>query len=386
MPLLPASQVVDERVAYLWPGRLPLDYLTILDGDPSLGKSLITLDLCARLSTGRPFPDGAPSPGPATSIILNAEDGAADVLCPRLRAMGADLSRILVWRPQPGEPLLLPAHAHVIHDALEEYHAALVVVDPLFAFLDPRVMAASDQHVRQALAPLADLARGYHCNFLMVRHPNKSRLANALYRGSYSIGFSALCRSTWLVGRHPEEPKRAVLAQVKNNLDPPQKSLAYAIVARNGQPALDWLGPCTWTADDLLRSNRAAPVLRRAADLLTNLLKDGPKAYRELARAARLQGVSTRTLDRARRLLKIDTVRTGPFTHCQTTYWVAEGQEIPRHLKNPNDIDLEPWFQALRQKCAPHEPEASAKDPTDGTPHHPEASAREPSRDPDTDP
>src|SRR5262245_65063804 len=50
------SQLAPRPVAWLWPGRLALGKLAILDGDPGLGKSLVTLDLCARLSTGQPFP------------------------------------------------------------------------------------------------------------------------------------------------------------------------------------------------------------------------------------------------------------------------------------------------------------------------------------------
>src|SRR5438105_2373038 len=52
--LRPVSQIVARPISWLWPGRLPLGKLAILDGDPGVGKSLVTLDLCARLSTGRP--------------------------------------------------------------------------------------------------------------------------------------------------------------------------------------------------------------------------------------------------------------------------------------------------------------------------------------------
>jgi hypothetical protein len=70
--------------AWLWPHRLALGKLAIFDGDPNLGKSLVTLGLCARLSSGRPFPDAAPSPGPASSIVINGEDGVGGLpLLPR---------------------------------------------------------------------------------------------------------------------------------------------------------------------------------------------------------------------------------------------------------------------------------------------------------------
>ena len=46
-----------EPMSWLWPGFIPAaGKLTLLDGDPNLGKSLTTIDLAARLS-GLPFPD-----------------------------------------------------------------------------------------------------------------------------------------------------------------------------------------------------------------------------------------------------------------------------------------------------------------------------------------
>jgi hypothetical protein len=53
------SDVETERVAWLWRGWLALGKISVLDGDPGLGKSATTLDIAARVSTGRPFPDGS---------------------------------------------------------------------------------------------------------------------------------------------------------------------------------------------------------------------------------------------------------------------------------------------------------------------------------------
>src|SRR5438477_12129013 len=94
--LRPASEIVARPVAWLWPGRLALGKLAMLDGDPGVGKSLVTLDLCARLSTGQPFPDGSSGPGPCNSLVLDAEDDGEDTVRPRLQALGADLDRVFV--------------------------------------------------------------------------------------------------------------------------------------------------------------------------------------------------------------------------------------------------------------------------------------------------
>src|SRR5258707_5410419 len=90
------SELTPEPVSWLWRWRMALGKLTLLDGDPGLGKSLLTLDLCARLSTGRPMPDGSAGPGVVPSLVLNAEDGAEDTINHRLEAFGADKDLVFV--------------------------------------------------------------------------------------------------------------------------------------------------------------------------------------------------------------------------------------------------------------------------------------------------
>src|SRR6476620_5384668 len=96
-----ASELQAKPVRWLWPGRFALGKVTLIEGDPGLGKSLVTLDLCARLSRGRPLPDGtAGPPEPENALVLNAEDGDADTIRARLAALGADLERVFVLAGQ----------------------------------------------------------------------------------------------------------------------------------------------------------------------------------------------------------------------------------------------------------------------------------------------
>ncbi|MFO8013675.1 MAG: AAA family ATPase [Phycisphaerae bacterium] len=88
------ADVEPEEVRWLWPERIALGKPTILVGDPGLGKSFITLDLAARVTTGAAWPDGAPGGEPGGGVILSAEDGLADTIRPRLDAAGADVTRI----------------------------------------------------------------------------------------------------------------------------------------------------------------------------------------------------------------------------------------------------------------------------------------------------
>src|SRR4029077_16036947 len=76
---------------WLWPGWLALGKLAIVEGDPGLGKSFVTLDLCARLTAGRCCADGCPLRPPCNVIVLNAEDNVRDTVRPRLQTLEANL-------------------------------------------------------------------------------------------------------------------------------------------------------------------------------------------------------------------------------------------------------------------------------------------------------
>jgi hypothetical protein len=359
--VVPASRLTARPVQWLWPGRLALGKVAILDGDPGVGKSFLTLDLCARLSTGQPFPDGSPCPGPAASLVLNGEDGADDTIVPRLRALGADLDRVFVWRRESDatRDVSLSGDFSALVEAVRHTQARLLVLDPILAFLGPGVLSNCDQSVRRALLPLADLAEKHGCTPLLVRHLNKRGGGRALYRGGGSIGFLGVCRSGWLAAHDPHEPGRGVLAQLKNNLAPPQASLAYRVEApAGGSPALSWLGPVEWTADRLLaaRAGKEAPATprERARDFLEDFLEPGPRLLTEVWPAAQRAGLTERTLRRARELLGIRSVRVFRDGKVQS-WWLLPGQEPPP--AGPDDASsLEPWLRPLIEKYPPLPP------------------------------
>ena len=144
MPLAILDQVAGACVQWLWPGRLALGHLAIFDGDPGLGKSLVTLDLCARITTGRPFPDGATGGDPARVIVINAEDGARDTIRGRLSAAGRRTwPQSQAFERSPGESFLrLPGQLKRLEDAIART-LRYVVLDPIMSFLDAGVNVAS---------------------------------------------------------------------------------------------------------------------------------------------------------------------------------------------------------------------------------------------------
>jgi hypothetical protein len=344
MPITPANQVVAHSVSWLWPERIPLGKLVLMDGDPDLGKSLVALDLCARLSTGRPFPDGRPGPGPANALVLSAEDTADDTIVPRLHRLGAEVGRVFVWRREhDGEdwPWRFPADADRLDAALARTDARLAVIDPVMAFLDDSVLCASDQSVRRALMPLMQLAEKHRCALLMHRHLNKQGGNRAVYRGLGSIAFVATCRFAMLVARDPLEPGRCVLAQVRNSLAVPQPSLAYRLnAADGGLPVVDWLGASPLSADALLAvaARTESGPRDRAAAFLQQFLGAGPRTVGDIWEAAQKIALSARTVHRAKRGLSIRSQRVH-IDGRPVSYWLFPGQWLASGDPDRDAID-----------------------------------------------
>lgn len=351
--VVPFSQLTPRAVEWLWLNHLGFGKLAMLDGDPDQGKSFLALDLCARLSTGRPMPDGSPGPGVVPSLILQDEDSAEDTARPRLQALGADLSHVHTWRDLYGRSICIPADLELLEGALAKTGARFLVLDPIMAYLDQTVTANSDQGVRRALSPLAHLLDRLGAAGLMVRHINKQGGTRAIYRGGGSIGLLAACRSGWLVGPDPQQPQRRVLAQTKNNLAEPQPSLAYELQPQpRGPPTLVWLGPTAWTANQLLAAleSKPCPKRDRAGAFLVNFLRDGPQESRAVWAAAQREGITVTTLRRAKKKQCIRServVRDG----VQRTYWLLESHQPPAgDASSSITPDLAQFFAEMEKK------------------------------------
>jgi RecA-family ATPase len=130
-----ASAVETKPVTWLWKRRIPAGKVTMFDGDPDLGKSVVTLDIAARVSKGRKFPDGAPCEA-GNVLVCNVEDGADDTIVPRLKAHGADLERVYLFSSVPDEHggtrlLELPRDLAALEAKVRQRKARLLIIDPV---------------------------------------------------------------------------------------------------------------------------------------------------------------------------------------------------------------------------------------------------------------
>lgn len=316
------SDVAPEAVKWLWEPYVPLGKLTLVDGNPGVGKSWLTLALAAAVSTGAPLPgpEGmGPRRPPANVLLLTAEDGLGDTVRPRLEGMGADLTRIFAVKgvidppdpekPEDGEPIPRPVtlfwDGKKVEEAVERYRPALVVLDPVQAYLGGDIDMNKAEQVRGLLLPLAAMAERHGCAVVIVRHLRKAGAELALYRGMGSIDFAAAARSVLAVAEHPEdqgrppEVRRRVVAQVKNSLAPQGPSIAYTVT--DGR--FEWAGIEDLSAEALLappppQGERSA--VDEAREFLLAALADGPRPAKDVLKEAKAAGISERTIDRAK--------------------------------------------------------------------------------------
>ncbi len=348
------ADVKPTNIRWLWPGRIPLGRVTLLVSDPGIGKSLLTLDIAARVSRGAPWPDqeqGARSPeqgarnanpnsplhAPCSVLLLTAEDDLADTIRPRLEALGADCSRILAISSVPGENAKDVPRAFALSRDLARLanllnaipDCRLLIIDPISAYLG-NTNEHSNADVQSLLAALATIARERDIAVLVVSHLRKKEGA-AIHRTMGSLAFVAASRAAWLVCKDPTDANKRFFLPIKNNLAPDIAGLAYTIETRaNHQtPIIRWLPDAVnFTADTIVAVGRSVgrPDDERqyAMDWLNQRLEKSARPARDIRDEADAQGISYGTLRRAFRQLGGEAVRQGTFPY-MSWYWKLPG-------------------------------------------------------------
>lgn len=318
-----ADQVPDEDIIWLWDERIPRGKLSVIAGEPGLGKSFLTLDMAARVSTGRPWPGGFPCPA-GHVVLLSAEDDPA-LIRRRLRDLNADLSRVHIVTAVRRRSTNGVAETgfSLEHDltALEQVLAriadvALVVIDPITAYLG-RVDSHKNSEIRALLAPLSGVAAKHKAAVVVVSHFTKGAGANALNRVIGSLAFVAAARTVWAVVRDPEIEARRLFLCVKNNLARDHNNgLAFIIKEKvTGHPRVAWYREAVEARiDDVLREQHepgGGNKTREAVEWLRDALRDGARQSEELSREATAAGITDSALKRAKHELNVQSEKAG---------------------------------------------------------------------------
>lgn len=328
-----------EELNWLWPKVIPYGMLTLFVGDPGYGKSMLTLEVAACVSSGRILPDGT-NPDPGNVLLVFCEDSAGITVRPRLEAAEATLSRIgQLWVPRSEEVLNIADDLPRIRHWIETYQTKLLVLDPVNAYLPTKANSWRDADVRQVLTPLAALAEETGCAILGIMHLNKTLSSNALHRVTGSIAFTGVARSVYLIGPHPEdkslEPaqQRKVFAPVKMNLCAPPKGREFRIVGSEDRPTIQWGSTTSQTAEGMLAAQVTGVTpdgkLEEAVAQVRELLKDGARPASELFELLKAKGLSEATIRRAKKAADVISTQEGSDGKNRHIWRLADDEESP---------------------------------------------------------
>ncbi|WP_028065137.1 AAA family ATPase [Solirubrobacter soli] len=319
--LTPASAIRSERGRWLWRDRFPLRGLTVVAGEKGLGKSILTnAHIVAAITRGTV--EGELSGTPADVLIVTAEDDWRSVVKPRLMAANADLDRVHrveVHDADGASILTLPddvaaLEAEIAHLRDAGRIVAMVVVDPIGAFVPETANTHADAPVRRILAPLAALADRQDLAVIAVMHLTKDEAKRLIQRVSGAGAFVNAARSYLAMVKDPddadgEQGTRRLIVHVATNWGTYAPTLLVHVEARavdtdDGERAeVGYLivdGESTATVDDVQRGRDDEDDPTDTEEAIGEALKAGERRSLDVkAEVAERLGCSRKTVQRA---------------------------------------------------------------------------------------
>ncbi len=299
-------------IRWLWYPYIPAGKLTIIEGDPGIGKSWISIAIAKAVAGGEALPgqEGRPLMPPQRVLLCSAEDNPGDTIGPRLQAIGANLD-LIHYVDQPF--LLNKQGIRDLEETMRDCAATIVFIDPIVAYMGGKVDMNQANEVRDIMAPLSAAADRTGCAIVLVRHLRKASSDNALYKGVGSIDFTAAVRSMLAV-TYARDGKTKIIRHIKHNNTPEGPTLSYYLepsvetLDAEGKPSGVWTqGAFKWGpifSDEPYGPkgavDRTPKSVSRAQQFLISFLNQGAKPSLEVIRAAEAAGIAETTLKRAK--------------------------------------------------------------------------------------
>lgn len=296
VPVICMEQVESIDVEWLWYPFIPFGKLTIIQGDPGLGKTWLAMTIAAACTNRQELPNMLPLE-PFNVLYQTAEDGYGDTIKPRLTACGADLKRIFHIIEDEEDLTMIDER---LERAIRENNVRLVILDPLQAYIGANININQSNETRVVFKKVNQVAEKTGCAIVVIGHLNKNNGSQSSYRGLGSIDIYAAARSVLLVGRVKKDNDLRVVVQMKDSLAPAESPVAFSL--KEGK--VTWVGEYEITADQLMMGNegiKKETKLDMAIRIIREKLSER-KAMQvaELNKILEHRGISQRTGNDAR--------------------------------------------------------------------------------------
>lgn len=296
-------------VEWLWHPYIPFGGLSILVGNPGIGKSSFAYALASMVSNGTGgggFPDQL-----AGDVLLYClEDDSERVIKGKLEMNGADMRRIYdgsyheTENPEGIAPPITADKMRAIIKATEGLpDLKLVIFDPVVEWFPAERSMNTGNEVREVLRLFRQLSERRGIAVLLLGHPNKSREGSLIQKVSGSIDFSAVVRSGLFASKLPETEECALI-HFKQNWGPPGQAIGYQI---EEDGAFCFTGSVDVTEDMLnapaVQQPTTAGHRESCKAWILDHLANGPMNAKDVFAGAKLEGFSSATVKRAKQEL-----------------------------------------------------------------------------------
>lgn len=306
---LSVSDIEEEPVEWLIPNFIPIGQISLLVGDGGQGKTSIWCNLIGGLTSGSKTLLESENPFECkkegkTCMFFSSEDSVPKVLKKRLRASGADQSKVLFVDLKDKNFDLIKFDSPELEELISVNRPCLVVFDPLQSFIPASVQMGSRNAMRQCMSPLIALGEKYGTAFLIVMHTNKKLGVSGRTRCADSADIWDIARSVMIVG-YTGESGIHYLSHEKSNYEQEEDTILYTI--EDGQ--VIFKGTSEKKDRDYVAENskatRTSPARDEAKEIILNILKD-KELHRvaDVDSAVKASGISFTTLKRAKQELK----------------------------------------------------------------------------------
>jgi len=297
-PFIRVSTIETQQVDWLWEPYVAREMINIFQGHSETGKTWAAMELAARMTRM------------GHNVVFGTkEDSWEYTLKPRFEKLGGYPENLYAFKDTisiNGKtcPLFLD-NLYAIEDKIKEIAPALIILDPLSAWLGTSINMNSANEVWGPLGSLLSLASSTKAAILLVQHLNKAKGAKALHDGQGSVAINGSARNVMLFGE--AQTGRHAMVHIKCSVAKKGKSLGYEIT----DDGFRWIGESSLKAADLRENELGADelsALDSAKKFITEHLADGPQPIEPMvARWIKETGHSYRTLDRGSRALGVIT-------------------------------------------------------------------------------